>query len=425
MKTSCLQKNIQNGWLRVKLGDISSLRKGLTYKSSNYSNGQDGMIFLTLKSIQRGGGFNNDGVKYYVGDYDEGVVVKEGDLVIANTDITRDAAVVGAPMLLPKMNKNPILISMDLSVLDVEQTRVSNHFLYYTLQTKGARNFMRDHSNGSTVLHLRTKDVPNFELNLPPISEQQKIAEILGMVDEDITKTQEVIEATERLKCGLIQDLFSCGIGHLKFKKTKIGEIPEEWSVVKLNELATITRGGSPRPIENFITNEDDGLNWLKIGDIESGGKYITYTSQKIKKSGLSKTTLVHEGDFILSNSMSFGRPYIMKIDACIHDGWLAFKDVKTNLISSEFLYYLLSSKNLQNNFGTIAAGSGVKNLKKESVSNVAVALPPVKEQEKIAEILSTVDEKILVNKKLKEKLTLLKKGLMQDLLSGNKRVII
>ena len=114
---------------------------------------------------------------------------------------------------------------------------------------------------------------------------------------------------------------------------------------------------------------------------------------------------------------MSFGRPYIMKIDVCIHDGWLAFKDIKTNLISSDFLYYLLSSKGLQNNFWAIAAGSGVKNLKKESVSNIVVALPSTKEQERIAEILSAIGEKILINRKLKEKLIFLKKGLMQDLL--------
>src|SRR3989344_197287 len=185
-----------------------------------------------------------------------------------------------------------------------------------------------------------------------------------------------------------------------------------------------ITRGGSPRPIESFITSDDNGLNWLKIGDIELGAKYIQHTSQKIKKSGLSKTTIVHVGDFILSNSMSFGRPYILKIDACIHDGWLAFKDIKTNLISSDFLYYLLSSKGLQDNFLAIAAGSGVKNLKKESVSNVTVALPSINEQKKISEILSAVGEKISINQKQKEKLTLLKKGLMQDLLSGRKRTI-
>ena len=113
-----------------------------------------------------------------------------------------------------------------------------------------------------------------------------------------------------------------------------------------------------------------------------------------------------------------------MKIDACIHDGWLAFKEIKDDLVTSEFLYYLLSSKILQSAFWSIAAGSGVKNLKRESVSNVVVALPPVIEQQKIAEILSVADEKVWVNRDIKEKLTLLKKGLMDDLLSGKKRTV-
>lgn len=186
--------------------------------------------------------------------------------------------------------------------------------------------------------------------------------------------------------------------------------ILKEWQRVRLGDIATITRGGSPRPIENFITDEKDGLNWLRIGDIEPSEKYITRTSQKIKKEGLSKTTLVKNGDFILSNSMSFGRPYIMKIEACIHDGWLAFKDIRSNIVNTEFLYYLFESDLLQNNFKAIAAGSGVKNLKKETVSNISINIPTFFEQKKIAEILSMVDleigktdEIILQTEKLKE----------------------
>lgn len=195
------------------------------------------------------------------------------------------------------------------------------------------------------------------------------------------------------------------------------------WQDIKLGDIATISRGGSPRPIESFITEEKNSLNWLRIGDIDLGAKYICSTSEKIKREGLSKTTLVHVGDFILSNSMSFGRPYIMKIESCIHDGWLALKDINIDLISKEFLYYLLSSNNIQNIFVSISAGSGVQNLKKESVSNVVVSLPLVDEQKRIVSVLEVWDsviEKLTQKIKIKKNI---KKSLMQKLLTGKVRL--
>ena len=195
------------------------------------------------------------------------------------------------------------------------------------------------------------------------------------------------------------------------------------WQLRRLDSMFTVRRGGSPRPIENYITNREDGLNWLKIGDIDVGAKYITSTSSKILKEGLSRTTLVKKGDFILSNSMSFGRPYIMDIDACIHDGWLTFQDIKTHILDRDFLYYLLSQSKTQSIFVSISAGSGVQNLKKETVSEVELSIPSLVEQNRIVSILETWDKTIeKLSKKIEVKKQI-KKGLMQDLLTGKKRL--
>lgn len=199
--------------------------------------------------------------------------------------------------------------------------------------------------------------------------------------------------------------------------------ISKNWQLRKLDSMFTVRRGGSPRPIESYITNREDGLNWLKIGDIDVGAKYITSTSSKILKEGLSRTTLVKKGDFILSNSMSFGRPYIMNIDACIHDGWLTFQDIKTDILDRDFLYYLLSQSKTQSIFSSISAGSGVQNLKKETVSEVELSIPPISEQYRIVSVLETWDKSI---EKLTQKIevkTKIKRSLMQDLLTGNKRL--
>lgn len=172
----------------------------------------------------------------------------------------------------------------------------------------------------------------------------------------------------------------------------------EGWKKFRLGDICTIERGGSPRPIDAFITNDEDGLNWIKIGDASEGSKYITHTAQKIKKEGLKKTRFVHCGDFILSNSMSFGRPYILKIDGCIHDGWLVLHDDKDSF-DKEFLYYYLSSPTLKLQFKKMAVGGVVNNLNSEMVRNLSVAVPPMAEQKEIVEELNILNNVIALKK--------------------------
>lgn len=160
-------------------------------------------------------------------------------------------------------------------------------------------------------------------------------------------------------------------------------EVPESWCWCRLGDLASIARGGSPRPINDFLTNEPDGYNWIKISDTDKGGKFINSTKQKIKKEGLYKTRLIHKGDFLLTNSMSFGRPYISNIEGCIHDGWLVFSFIN-ELINPDFIYHLLSSPFIYDSFSQSAAGGVVQNLNTDKVIDTLVPLPPLEEQEAI-----------------------------------------
>ena len=159
------------------------------------------------------------------------------------------------------------------------------------------------------------------------------------------------------------------------------------WEIKKLGEVCTIERGGSPRPIQNYITDAEDGINWIKIGDATEGSKYITSTKEKIKPEGMKKSRFVHKGDFILSNSMSFGRPYILAVDGCIHDGWLVIHD-NDNRFDKNYLYYYLGSPNIYTEFKRLAVGGVVNNLNSELVRNVKVCIPPLPVQEKIVEEL-------------------------------------
>ena len=160
--------------------------------------------------------------------------------------------------------------------------------------------------------------------------------------------------------------------------------MPENWRWERLGNISTIARGGSPRPIEDYLTESEDGINWIKIGDTEQGGKYISSTRERIIPAGLSKTRYVKSGDFLLTNSMSFGRPYILKTDGCIHDGWLVIGDIE-NVFNQDYLYYALSSGSMYKAFSEAAAGSTVKNLKSDTVRAVFFPVPPYDEQVRIA----------------------------------------
>jgi type I restriction enzyme S subunit len=200
------------------------------------------------------------------------------------------------------------------------------------------------------------------------------------------------------------------------FKQTEIGLIPEDWEVKKLGEVADVVRGGSPRPIESYITKDVNGINWIKIGDVDKSAKYIYSTEEKIISKGAAYSRLVNEGDFLLSNSMSFGRPYILKTSGCVHDGWLVIQNYQETF-ETNFLYYILGFKTTLNQYKNLAAGSTVLNLNKEIVKKVYVSYPKFQEQILIAQILSETDTLIEKLEQLIAKKRLIKQGAMQQLL--------
>ena len=173
------------------------------------------------------------------------------------------------------------------------------------------------------------------------------------------------------------------------------------WQTKKLSEICEIERGGSPRPIDSFLTNDPNGINWIKIGDTKNVAKYITKTEEKIRPEGAKRSRLVYEGDFILSNSMSFGRPYIMKTTGCIHDGWLVLRKPKVN---QDYLYHVLGSDLVFSQFDRLAAGSTVRNLNIGLVKTVEIPFPPLPEQQRIVGILDKAFEGIATAKANAEK---------------------
>ena len=168
-------------------------------------------------------------------------------------------------------------------------------------------------------------------------------------------------------------------------------EIPESWEWVRLGSICVIARGGSPRPIKQYLTDSPTGINWIKIGDSDKGRKYINQTKEKIIPEGVSKSRLVHKGDFLLTNSMSFGRPYILNVDGCIHDGWLVLSGY-SQCFDKNFLFYLLSSRFAYYQFCDVVSGAVVKNLNSDKVAAALFPLPPLSEQCRIVQVIERIE---------------------------------
>lgn len=157
-------------------------------------------------------------------------------------------------------------------------------------------------------------------------------------------------------------------------------------------EVANICRGASPRPISDYLTEDVNGVNWIKIGDISIDDIYVTHTAEKITKEGAKKSRYVTPGDFILSNSMSFGRPYILGIEGCVHDGWLIISDYQESL-NTLFFYYELRANQVQSQFNALANGTTVENLNTDLVKGVNIIVPSIELQNEFADYAQFCDK--------------------------------
>lgn len=226
-------------------------------------------------------------------------------------------------------------------------------------------------SGKATINFVAISKLKNLTIPLPPFSEQQRIVSILDNAFEAIDKA--IANAEQNIKNA--QELFDSYLQGMLEK----GE--EGWVEKKLGEVCKVERGSSPRPIKKYLTDSNDGVNWIKIGDTKDVEKYIFSTKEKITKEGAKKSRYVKEGDFILSNSMSYGKPYIMRTDGYIHDGWFVLR--LPDFIDKDYFYYFLTSRDAQNQIISLGSGAIVKNISSDLVKKVDVFYPKSLEAQK------------------------------------------
>ena len=287
--------------------------------------------------------------------------------------------------------------SESVYLLKPQQHLILSKFLSHLLTSNEVQKEFSKGSVGSTLRGIRMSHINSIRIPVPPLPVQHEIVRILDQFTDltaeltaELTARKQQYAYYRDLILGFDMNAWRADGLHW-FANLFEEEHPEGVELKKFGDISKIVRGASPRPIINFVTDSFDGIHWVKIGDVKTGSKYISTTVEKITTEGAAKSRFVQPGDFIMSNSMSFGRPYIMKISGCIHDGWLSISGFEKNLLP-DYLFHVLNSHSLQFQMSQQASNGTVQNLNAEIVKNLRIPVPSLKVQQFIVDVLDRFD---------------------------------
>jgi type I restriction enzyme, S subunit len=404
---------IPNEWNVVKLKEVLELLKDGTHNPPKRT--EIGIPLLSVENIFNGKvnyGLNEKCIS--LDDYSlmhKSYEIEKGNILMTIVGTIGRVAIV----------KEDRKFSVQRSVAILKNNKkINNEFLAKFLSSDICKKELDRKSNSTAQAGLYLGELAKINIISPTLKEQEKIASILSTVDEQIDSVDELIQKNKELKKGLMQQLLTKGIGHTKFKKTEIGEIPEEWEVRRIIDIADTTSGGTPsRAKKEYYIN---GIYpWVKTGELYS--KYIRETEEYITEEALKKSSakLVPVNTVIIAMyGATIGKLSITKRKVTTNQACCSII-CNDNICYNEYLYYRLDfEKEIIINLG---AGGAQPNISQDIIKNYKIAIPGIEEQKKIALILSEVDKKIEEYEKKKKRLEELKKGLMQQLLTGKIRV--
>lgn len=429
------------------LGEVASARRGITYSESALrDNPEDGLPYINMKSFLKDGGYNREGLKYYAGFHTTADLTKENDLLIANTDVTRDGDIIGVPALLPnELNDHRVLFSHHVTRLSVS-SQLDTRYLYYLLCSDEYRRAMKKYARGTTVLMLDMQGIQRIPVRYPATLEAQKnTAHVLASIDTAIEKTEALIAKYQQIKAGLMHDLFTRGVlpnGQLRppreqapelYQETAIGWIPREWDVVLMVSLAE-DRAGSTTigPFGSDLVATDyrpEGVPVVFVRDIkESGFQWNSETYVSERKAQQLNAHSVKAGE-VLATKM--GLPPCI---SCVYPSWMPNGVITADMIrltpdrkkvDPEWLSTAINQDRVVRQVAAITAGVTRPKVTLADFRAIKIAKPEIDEQQRIGSRLSLIQSQIDIELARVAKLQSQKSGLMHDLLTGKVPVTI
>jgi type I restriction enzyme S subunit len=405
------QKIIPEGWKTAKIVDVFDISNGLWIGKTS-----DKISCKVLRNTN----FSNDG-HVDLKDIAEIDVDKKalksrelnyGDIVIEKSGGS-DIQPVGRVVYFD-IKQSGYSFSNFTSRLRLKENHKSKFYFYflYNFWLTGETKQLQRQTTGIRNLDFNTYQ--DTLIPVPPQKEQETIAEILDTIDEEIHKTNEIIVQTENLKNGISQHLFTRGIGHDKFQKTKIGDIPKEWSFLKMKDICTVSQGLQISISKRFKDPGENRYKYITLKNIKEGiYEYIESPKESV---------ICRKDDVLMTRTGNTG-VVVTDVEGVFHNNFFLI-DFDRKRIDRNYLVYYLRSEPIKKLLLERAGTTTIPDLNHGAFYGIHFLLPGIAEQKKISDILSSIDSKILFNKEVRGKLMKLKKGSMQDLLSGKIRTL-
>jgi len=383
---------IPEGWEVYQLSKHIELLTGFPFKSQNFNEDNRGTKLLRGVNITEGKLRWNEKIdRWWNLPFDEfdKYSAHVGDLVIS-----MDGSLVGRNYARVGDSDLPLLVVQRVACIRSKKS-LDLEFLNQIIGSPLWVNYVDSVKTSSGIPHISAKNIREFKVPFPPLPEQQKIAEILSTVDDKIDVIDQQITQTQELKKGLMQQLLTKGIGHTRFKDSVLGEIPEGWEVKNIEDILTIGSGKDYKHLdEGEIPVYGTGGLMTYVNDYLYDGESVG-----IGRKGTIDKPVFLSGKFWTVDTLFFTHSFIKTLP--------------------KYVYYLFLTIDWKRH----NEASGVPSLSKTTIEKIKLIISPLPEQQKIAEILSTVDDKIEVLQNKKSSFKEMKKGLMQQLLTGKTRV--
>lgn len=415
-----------NDWKTYRLGELFDFYGGMSY--SRAALGNEGIYYLHYGDIHKmSQSVFDTSVDTWLPKIDKDIdelknhaLLNTGDIVFA--DASEDYEGIGKSVVIKNEENLPFLSGLH-TIIGKDKTNIlSNRFKKYFLTTREVKQQYRFLATGSSVYGLSKSNLPKVEVQVPPLVEQRKIADILTSVDSAISKTEAIIEQTEKVKKGLMQQLLTKGIGHTKFQQTEIGEIPDLWKIKDLKDcVLKLVTGRTYTPVYF-----EEGIPILRSPDLKNGFPDFSscYYVSEDEHRNFTKA-IPRPGDIIyIREGGSYGIPAYVDTDREFSLGQrLSLIRTDPTYMNSRFLFYQLSSTRLINQARVIVGGNASPHINQKDIEKYLILVPPIVEQNKIVSILDSLQNKISIENKVLKSSQLLKKALMQALLTGSIRV--
>jgi type I restriction enzyme, S subunit len=416
---------VPEGWEEVKFSDYVELKHGYQFRDYDFT--EEGIKVIKIGQLKQNGHLDLTNCSYIskerLDEFKE-VIIKDGDILMALTGAT-----LGKVSKVTNINE-PIVQNYRVgNFYPLNSHKLLKDFFYNVFGSDLFLKQVFSRINQGAQPNVGKADFQFFKFLLPPLPEQEKIASILSKTDEQIELTEEIIAKIEELKKGLMRQLLTKGIGHTEFKETKSGLIPAEWNLLSIEDISElVTKGTTPTTYGFKYCSK--GINFIKIESIDNNGifnkKLFAHIDEDCNK--YLQRSILKEKDILFSIAGALGRVAIVNknvLPANINQALAIIRLKKEYEQSLDFIYYYLKSDVIKKRIGQINVQSAQANLSLANIKQFKIISPPFKEQIKISKIISTSDNQIKDSKSELQRLTELKKGLMQNLLIGKVRVKI